>query len=265
MTDQLDDTLLQVIVTRLEARGNHPYFNKMLQEYLNAMDIDRAKTVLDMGCGTGVAGRAVARRPGFIGQVTGVDLSLTLVEAAAQLAAQEGVGERIRFRTGDAHRLDFADGTFDAVVFHTLLSHVADPLAVVKEAARVVKPGGMVGFFDGDYASLTFGHADPEQGKAYDEALIKAIVTNPRVMGQMPRYLYAAGLDMLAFFPHILAEVGKANFWLSAIESFRRLMPKAGTLTEEQANDWAGSLLNDTEAGVFFGASNYYSYVARRS
>jgi predicted TPR repeat methyltransferase len=61
-TDRLDDSLLQVIVTRLEARGRHPAFENMLIDYLNGMQIDTAKTVLDMGCGTGVAARAIARR-----------------------------------------------------------------------------------------------------------------------------------------------------------------------------------------------------------
>jgi hypothetical protein len=64
------------------------------------------------------------------------------------------------------------------------MSHVDDPLAVVQEAARVVKRGGLVGFFDGDYASLTFSHPDPAQGKIYDEAIQQAVVTNPRVMRQ---------------------------------------------------------------------------------
>ena len=57
-TDRLDDSLL---VTRLEARGRHPAFENMLIDYLNGMQIDAAKTVLDMGCGTGVAARAIAR------------------------------------------------------------------------------------------------------------------------------------------------------------------------------------------------------------
>jgi ubiquinone/menaquinone biosynthesis C-methylase UbiE len=160
-TDQLDESLLQVLVTRLEARGKHPVFEKILHDYLAVMHIDAAHTVLDMGCGTGVAARAIARLPGFTGRVTGIDLSPYLAEAATRLAAEEGVGDRITFRAGDTRRLDLPDASFDAVVAHTVMSHVADPLAVVKEASRVVKPGGMVGFFDGDYASLTFSHADP--------------------------------------------------------------------------------------------------------
>jgi SAM-dependent methyltransferase len=264
ITDRLDPPLLEAMVARLEARGKHSAFQRMLYEYLDAMQIDAATHVLDLGCGTGVAARAIAQRKAFAGRVTGVDLSPYLTETATQLAHQEGVGERVTFAVGDTRLLDFADQSFDAVVAHTLLSHVDDPLAVVKEAARVVKPGGVIGLFDGDYASLTFGNANPDRGKAYDEAVVKAIVTSPRVMRDMPRLLQAAGLDLVASFPSVLAEIGKADFWLSAIEAFRRLIPKSGVMSAEEANAWAESLLRDSESGVFFGASNYYSYIAMR-
>ena len=55
ITNSLDDGTLDVLVTRLEARGKHPRFAEMIGEYLNAMAIDSAKSVLDLGCGTGVA------------------------------------------------------------------------------------------------------------------------------------------------------------------------------------------------------------------
>jgi hypothetical protein len=58
--------------------------------------------------------------------------------------------------------------------------------------------------------------------------------------------------------------VGRADFWVSAIESFRRLVPNSGAMTEQEANAWADTLVRDSAAGIFFGASNYYGYVARR-
>jgi hypothetical protein len=69
---------------------------------------------------------------------------------------------------------------------------------------------------------------------------------------------------MVAAFPYVLAEIGTADYWLPAIESFRHLMPKAGVMSVAQADAWAEALRRDSEAGVFFGASNYYGYVARR-
>jgi ubiquinone/menaquinone biosynthesis C-methylase UbiE len=263
-TDKLDENMLAALVTRFEARGKNPRFAKMLADYLDAMSIDRSARVLDMGCGTGLAARAIARRGNFSGHITGVDLSPYLAAAAKRLAGEERLAAHLEFLAGDVRTLNFADGSFDAVIAHTLLSHVEDPLAVLKEAARVVRPGGMIGVFDGDYASLTFDHPDPAKGKAYDEALIAALVTNPRVMRQLPRLLRAAGLELVASASHVLSEIGKADFWASAIEAYRKLVAKAGVMSEREANAWAEALHRDSDAGIFFGSSNYYAYVARR-
>jgi ubiquinone/menaquinone biosynthesis C-methylase UbiE len=264
ITDNLEDALLDVMVSRLEARGNHWFFQDVLREYLNAMDIDSANTVLDMGCGTGVAARTVARRVNFSGRVTGIDLSPYLVRAAERLADEEGLGGRVEFRTGDTRALGIPEGRFDAVVAHTLVSHVQETLSVIKEAGKVVRPGGLIVIFDGDYASMTFALDDPVQSKRYDEALISAVVTSPRVMRQMPRLIQQAGLEMIRVFPYIMAEVGTGDFWLSGIDSFEKLAPKSGAMTEAQAASWANALHRASDEGVFFGASNYYTYIAKR-
>lgn len=266
ITDKLDDPTLNVVVARLEARGKHPRFIAMMDQYLQAMNIDAAKTVLDMGCGTGVAARSIARRKGFAGHITAIDLSSYLVAAAGHLAEEEGVGGgAIEFRTGDSHSLQLSAATFDAAVAHTLVSHVSDPLTVLREIARVVKPGGMIGIFDGDYASLTFGSDDVDKGKADDETIINAVVTNPSVMRQMPGLLREANLELITSFGHVVADIGKADFWAPAIESFVRLLPKSGAMTDAQAQAWAKSMFERSEQGVFFGASNFYAFVARRS
>lgn len=264
ITDKLDDAISEVLVTRLEARGHHPAFLKMMHEYLDAMHVDGAAKVLDLGSGTGIAARAVAARPGFNGAVMGIDLSPYLVRAARELAAQEGLSGRVEFRVGNSHRLDLPDCGFDAVTLHTLMSHVEDPPAVLREARRLAKPGGVIAVFDGDYASLTFAQDDPGKARDDDEAIIRAIVTNPRIMRQLPRLMRSADLELVAFFPYVLAEAGKADFWASAITSFRALLPKAGARSEAEAAAWADAMMESSDAGVFFGSSNYFAYVMRR-
>jgi ubiquinone/menaquinone biosynthesis C-methylase UbiE len=263
ISDQLEETALETIVTRLEARGDNGDFQRMLEDYLDAMGIDSASTVLDVGCGTGVAARAIAKREGFRGRVTGIDLSPHLVAAADRLAREEGLDGRFEFRAGDTHSLEIGDGVFSHVVAHTLVSHVDDPAVVVGELARVVEPGGMVAIFDGDYASVSFSHEDDDMAKEYDEA-ISAIVTNPRVMRQMPRLLPSAGLELVESRAYILSEIGKADFWLSGLESFRRLVPVAGVKSKEEMDAWADGRRAESEAGIFFASSAYYAYIARR-
>ena len=265
ITDRLDQTTLDVLVARLEARGKHPRVVEMIGEYLDAMDIDRAKDVLDIGCGTGVVSRAIARRPMFGGRVIGIDLSPYLTHAAARLADAEGLGSRIDFRTGDSHMLGIPERSLDAVVAHTLLSHVDNPSAVLGEIFRILKPGGTAAIFDGDFASMTFGSSDPEQGKLDEAVIINAIVTQPRVMRQMPELLLQAGLKLTKSFSYIVADIGKMDYWIPGIESFRKVLPSSGAMSPEQANQWADAMVERSKRGVFFGASNFYSYLATRT
>jgi ubiquinone/menaquinone biosynthesis C-methylase UbiE len=264
ITDQLDDATLDVIVTRLETRARQPRFIAMMNDYFDAMKVESAAAVLDLGSGTAAAARAIARRKGFGGRVTAIDVSPYLTAAAKRLAEEEGLAAVIDFGTGDSQCLHLADASFDAAVAHTLLSHVQDPMAVLRELARVVKPGGHIGIFDGDYASLTFGNDDAAKGKTDDETLIDAIVTQPRMMRQMPQMLREAGLALTAWFSYVVADIGKADFWAPAIPLFLRLLPKAGAMTEREAQAWADALTDRSARDVFFGACNYYSYVAAR-
>ena len=139
--NEQDEATLQRFAERLEFRGRDPKFVAYRDAYLAKMGLAATAQVLDLGCGTGVVTRALAAREGFTGRVTGIEQSPAFVEVAQRLADEEGVGERTEFRVGDAHALDVADASVDAVVAHTTMSHVTDPLRVLKEAARVLRAG----------------------------------------------------------------------------------------------------------------------------
>lgn len=262
ITNQLDDGTLEVLAARLEARGKHPRFVAMFDQYLDAMGIDAARSVLDLGCGTGVVARAIARRPGFSGRVVGLDRSQHLIDAAVRLARDEGLEGPTVFRAGDSHTLQLRDGEFDAVVAHTLFSHLEDPLTVLSEIVRVLAPGGKVAIFDGDFASMTFAGDDDVTAKAIDEAIIGALVTHPRIMRAMPQRLYESGLQLVAAFPHVIADMGRMDYWASSIQSMTHLLPKSGAMTEAEAAAWVAAMTRRSEAGTFFGACNFYAYVA---
>jgi len=263
-TNELDDETLNVMVARLETRAQHPAFVAMLDEYLDAMPIDDAMRVLDVGCGTGVASRRICARPMFHGKCTGIDLSPYMIAEAKRLSADEGCKDCAQFEAGDTHSLDLADGSFDAVIAHTLFSHVDDPLAVLGEIARVTRSGGRIAVFDGDYASQTFEQADPDKSKADSETFIRAVVAQPRVLRQMPRLAKYHGLRILNVFPNMITDVGEADFWRSAVDAFRRLGPRSGLISQDAANAWADDQLRASDDGVFFASSNYYGYVMEK-
>jgi len=84
------------------------------------------------------------------------------------------------------------------------------------------------------------------------------------VMRQMPQLLGEAGLKMTVSFGHVVADIGKADFFAPALQSFLKLLPRSGAMTETQARTWIAAMLERSEQGIFFGASNFYSYIARR-
>ena len=168
--------------------------------------------------------------------MTGIDQSPEFIAAAERLAADDGVGERVEFVVGDAHALDLPAASFDAAVAHTLVSHVRDPLAVLAEAARVVRPGGSVAVFDGDYASLTFACSDAQLGEAMERAVQSIIMSSPRVMRELPRLLPKAGLRLVATQAHVYAEAGSSSFLLNLAETYGPLAASTGLVPAAQTS-----------------------------
>jgi demethylmenaquinone methyltransferase / 2-methoxy-6-polyprenyl-1,4-benzoquinol methylase len=113
--------------------GQDPRWREALVSSVRAEAGDR---VLDVATGTGLVARELERRYGCT--VVGLDQSADMLAAAA---ARNGHTPLIRAR---AERLPFADASFDHLTFTYLLRYVDDPAAVMRELARVVKPGGRI-------------------------------------------------------------------------------------------------------------------------
>jgi ubiquinone/menaquinone biosynthesis C-methylase UbiE len=100
--------------------------------------------VLDVACGAGHLGRAIAPH---VGHVSAVDLTPEMLEQGDRLARAGGVAN-IAFSLGDATALAWLDGQFDLVACRITLHQVAYPAAVVREMVRVTRSGGRIGITD---------------------------------------------------------------------------------------------------------------------
>jgi len=110
--------------------------------------MDRARRVLDVGSGQGHFSRLWAPHlpAGF--ELVGVEPEArsraVADERCRAFAAARGLSGSFRFVEGQAERLPFDDGEFDAVICQTVLIHLADPARAIAEMTRVVRPGGLV-------------------------------------------------------------------------------------------------------------------------
>jgi demethylmenaquinone methyltransferase/2-methoxy-6-polyprenyl-1,4-benzoquinol methylase len=114
---------------------------------------------LDAGCGIGLQALLLAEAVGPAGHITGLDLSPELLVYAEEIVKKVGLVERIAFREGDVKELPFDDDTFDWAWSLDLVGYAPlEPLPLVKELARVVKPGGIVAILAWSSEKLLPGH-----------------------------------------------------------------------------------------------------------
>lgn len=112
---------------------------------LAAARLHAGQHVLDLACGTGLVAFSAAGAVGPHGRVLGVDLSDQMVSAANHRAARSGVAN-VRFERMDAEALRLPGGLFDAALCTLGLMYLPDPLQAVREAHRVLRPGGRAVF-----------------------------------------------------------------------------------------------------------------------
>lgn len=104
----------------------------------------KVRMALDVGCGVGHWGHALSSVLPAEARVIGVDREKAWVARAAERAAAKNLGDRFSYRLGDATKLPFHDGVFDFVTCQTVLIHLPDPRAAIREMTRVLKPGGLL-------------------------------------------------------------------------------------------------------------------------
>jgi demethylmenaquinone methyltransferase / 2-methoxy-6-polyprenyl-1,4-benzoquinol methylase len=123
---------------RLLSLGQDPRWRRFLVSRIDAAHGDR---VLDVACGTGAVTNELRRC--YECEVVGVDQSPEMLAVA-----RSRVDEAVELVEARAEALPFDDATFDGLTFTYLLRYVDDPVATMRELARVVRPGGRIAMLE---------------------------------------------------------------------------------------------------------------------
>jgi ubiquinone/menaquinone biosynthesis C-methylase UbiE len=127
-------------------RVANPLVEPVHRSAIRALQLPSGSRGLDAGCGIGLQALLLAETVGPAGHITGLDLSPELLGCARGMVESAGLSERISFQEGDVRELPFDDETFDWAWSADCVGYgpQLEPLPMVKELARVVKPGGTV-------------------------------------------------------------------------------------------------------------------------
>lgn len=124
----------------------HPGGTALTRHLGELLHLGPSSLVLDVASGRGTSAFHLAESFGC--RVVGVDLSEENIRIASEEATRRGISDRVSFHVGDAERLPFDDGAFDAIVCECAFCTFPEKQAAAGEFIRVLKPGGQLGLSD---------------------------------------------------------------------------------------------------------------------
>src|SRR5215212_3335014 len=239
------------LCARLELRARAEDEVAARAAYLDLIQVAPGDRVLDVGCGSGVVTRAVARRVASNGMAVGLDPSPAMLTVARELAEHEDVGDLVDLRAGDARSLPFGDAEFDVVLAVTSLSHIPAGEQAIPDLVRVARSGGRVGVFDRDTDSFIIAHPDRDTTRRIVNAFSDQQSMDGWLARRLPGRLAEVGLQDVRVRAFTPIERDASGFLAGVALRAAETALRAGAITENERQRWVDALQEEQAAGRF--------------
>jgi SAM-dependent methyltransferase len=249
-------------VSLLEARGRGSYMG-VVCALLDAIKVRPGEAILEIGCGSGVVLREIARRTAGANPITGIDLNPYLLREAMSLATQEGLAHRFTLQEGQAEAIALASNSVDVALSCTVMEE-GNAERMLAEMVRVTRPGGRIAVIVRSLDLPWWVHPplSPElRSKVNRSGLIGGEVT---AAGCADASLYtrfrAVGLTELNCFPQLVTVTQR--YEPSRVASMEQRI--LAILMAEEAAEWRGSVARAKTDGNFFFALPHHCAVGTK-
>jgi SAM-dependent methyltransferase len=160
----------------------------------------------------------------------------------------------------DGQGSDAHHGQYDLVLAHTVISHVANPTALLREAIRLARPGGQIILHDGDYASMTFNTNTPELDLKMPEQILQALVANRYVMREIPHLLRQCDVRITHALADVVLEIGNGEYFPGLAKNYGPIAVSAGFAIQSEFDKWSAAIDRAQSENIFFGSCNFVTY-----
>jgi SAM-dependent methyltransferase len=195
-----------------------------------------------------------------VAEVRGVDPSPYFVAKARELGATL---PNLAFDVADGRDLPFGEGTYDVIVIHTVLSHVPGPERLLAEAYRVVRSGGTLAVFDGDYATGTVAIGDSDPLQTCIETAFASLVNDRWVVRRFASLVQEAGFTVQSFRSHGYVEA-EQGYVMTLVDRGADFLVAEGRIGSELASALKAEARRRVDSGAFFGHIAYASLIAAK-
>ena len=248
------------MVASLEARGRTPGYLSAVGSLIAAAEVQPDERVLEVGCGTGVLCRWLARETGHKNPVTGMDVNAFFLREGAEIARREGLEDMVSFREGSAEALPFGDNSFD-VTFSSTVIQRANADLMLPEMVRVTKPGGRM---------AVLGHAH-DMNRWVNLSLspgLKARIESPPWVEDRGHPMGCDDASLYQRFSKLGLTNTKMFPFISSFSDRSRLQFLQGgilpTLTAEEVAEWRAAVGQAEVDGTFFISTPFHCAVGTK-
>lgn len=253
------DNVLDAIAASMNKRAAEPAMLEICAKYLHKLGRG-AGAVLEVGCGNGASAAVILNnlRPR---QLTCIDPSEGLIARARSRFSNR---QDVSFAVGDAAATRQPDGSFDIAIAHTVYSHLDEPEAALAETYRVLRCGGRMAIFDGDYATNTVALFDGDPLQAAMTATQRNLIHDPYIMRRLPRLVRDAGFEIRNIEAHGYVQTENPDYLLSLIERGVDAAASAGECGVDLAKAFKIEASRRVAEGSFYGAILFVSLIAQK-
>jgi ubiquinone/menaquinone biosynthesis C-methylase UbiE len=248
------------LVAALDEQSSLPAVQRLRAAATELLAPRRGHRIVDVGCGTGDAARALAALVAQSGAVVGVDSNESMLAEARRRSIDTSLP--IVFRRGDITRLDLDDAIADATRCERVLQHLTDPHTAIVELVRITKPGGRVVVIDTDWGMHAVHGADRHLTTRVLSCWCDHAATGWSGR-QLPALFADGGLDDAVVVAETLTSTDPQRATTPPITTFAAVAEDAGAVTAQQAQAWLAQLADAGTRGRFFWAVTMFAGTRR--